>query len=250
MPKKSKKKLPPLKETDFLTDNIREKIVYISNRVRADKKIRKSLLRDIVGGQARMFDYAVRWLVVCALIRETLQYPPRPKGKTGKGRKLKYLMWNGWESNDIVESVNSLIEYQDTDLSKFPVRDLDKLDDTQILLLKKYLFRIKNKFRETTKFKRDRVFNILTVEDPHPVPSIMRIYTLVGADMYGILKKLMDQGKINISVIKDKWTKKNRVVIFKDPDYVFKKTRWKCENCGKWSYGNNEYCGKCGDERR
>ena len=57
---------------------------------------------------------------------------------------------------------------------------------------------------------------------------------------------LLNQGKAEIGFD----NKYNRVVLYKNVDWVFSHQRWKCENCGYWNPGgNSNYCGKCGDVR-
>ena len=148
------------------------------------------------------------------------------------------------------ESLNSLIAYQKVDLSKYPVRNASNLDNTQELLLMKYLFRIENKLRKPTKLQTTRVFSLLSIEEPCRVTSVAKMWRIPNPNIYGSLRRLMDLGKIEIGIHKDKRTKRNQVVIYKDPAWVFNRTRWKCENCGKWVIGSSKFCGNCGDKRR
>jgi hypothetical protein len=243
---KVNKKEPIIEEVNLLSDRRAEVIVEITRYLGQHKEIRKAYLRKIVGGQHKTFEACLKFLIDLSLIKVYSKYPPQRKDKQGKGRKLKYVKWKYGESKEVVESIESLLAYKDFDLEKFPVRNLDKYDDLHVNLLKKYLFRIERKATKVTASKITKVFNLLNVELGCPINTMRTIYRMTTPVIFGCVQKLMEQGKAEIGIN----LKTSRVELFKNPDWVFAHTRWKCGNCGFWNVGSNvNYCGKCGDSR-
>jgi len=152
------------KEPNLLSNRKIEVIVSIAKYLEQHREVRKSYLRDITGTRARAFEEALAFLLRLSLVTVQSRYPPRRKNKQGKGRKLKYVKWRHFESKEVVESIESLIAFKDFDLEKYPIRSLDKYNEEQIDLLKKYLFRIERKAKTPSINKLNRVFGLCWVQ--------------------------------------------------------------------------------------
>lgn len=243
---KPPKKELQIKDSPLLSSKYAETIVAIAHRVLEAREIRKAFLRNIIGGRAKTFTDSINFLIKVALVREVVKYPLTKKYRHGMGRKLKYIQWINFESPEIIRSVDNLLRYQTIDLASYPIRNYDKISETGLLILRKYMFRVENKFKKVTAAKTKKVFALLNVEDSCPVNSIRKLYRMKAEAIYGCIKKLLAQGKAEIGFD----NKYNRVVLYKNADWLLSHNTWKCENCGYWNPGSNtKYCGKCGDVR-
>jgi len=242
----AKRKRKPIGESGFLTDHTKETVVRIAKYIKDHKRVHKGYLRDIISVGAETFEFAVNHLIDLSLIREKLEYPATAKNKKSKGAKRKFLYWVPFQPNDVTESLESYIAYEQLDLSDYPIRRLEFLNDKQKAYLKKYIFRVIYRGKKAPKYKITRLYNILQVDKGSPVGSLHRVYKDNTREIYTMLKTLMEQGKIQFGYN----PKRKTVVVFVNPDYLYSHARWKCENCGKWNAGSNtHFCGVCGGER-
>lgn len=235
-----------LEPSNLLTDKRAEIIVKIMNYLEEHGEVRQSYLQDIVGSRSATYRLCLKFLSVLDLIKIVEKYPPKSKYRNGFGKKVKFVILKTFIPLDITRSLESLIAYRDLDLSKYPIRNIDKYDETQMFILRKYLFRIKLNNTDVNPRTYNQIFELTNVEIACSVNSITRLYRKPSDKVYASIKKLMEQGKIEIGLN----MKTNAIEIYKDPNWVFSHTRWKCGNCGLWNVGSNmNYCGGCGDER-
>lgn len=234
------------KDQNFLSSREAETIVAIAKKMKDVHRIRKTYLRRLIDARNSTFARAINFLKKVDIILERFEYPNTPEGQAQKGHKYKYVVFNHYSAYKIAESLESLLAYQQIDLSKYPIRKIDSLNDNAIINLKKYIYRIEHQSDKVKTDKILKVYDILDIKKPSKITSIRKLYQLDHRQMYYCLKKLIEKGKIDLGYNKSM----NSVVAFKNIDYIYSHTRWRCNNCGHWNPGSNsKFCGKCGDKR-
>jgi hypothetical protein len=149
----------------------------------------------------------------------------------------------------MVDTLEGLTEYSNIDLSLYPIRNLDKLDQSEILLLKKYLFRMNKRPIKKDKTISKVILDLTSLDTPIAINPIISMYKFNNDSMYGVIKNMLSQNMIEISAKKMNRNRSSSIVIYKSLKYIVEMSDWCCRICKTKNGGKNKFCGFCGSNR-
>jgi hypothetical protein len=237
-----KNPLSPIESTNFLNTKEKSTIIKCAEIIREREYILKSTLRGIILGRPDTFERSIRYLLNLGVIKENVRLPPDAKMHRGRGKKSKYLHWVAFTPNDITESLKTIEEYEAIDLSRFPIRGIERCNETDKMILKKYLFRVLYRATKPKSLQIAKVFALLSETTGCHLQSLGKLYRIDSRTLYGIVKHLLDKNKIDIAYN----YRKKIIEIFKADGWDDSHTNWTCWNCSKHNSYGNVFCGACG----
>ena len=234
------------KESNLYTLAEREKLIAIADKIYSEKTIRKTILRDWASCNHSLFERCLTYLIDLKCIRIVLKPARHVINITKRTKMYKYVQWISFSKALEIKSLRNLLEFENIDLSMYPIRNLDDMNNVQKLAIKKSIYRFKTSDYKANKNLSSQLVKYLYVDSPIRVSQIRRVVTYqknhFNATMYSLLKS----EKIELSVEKDT----NFVVVYKHFNYKFNHDRWKCDNCNHINPKTNKnFCGNCGDKR-
>ena len=239
--KPKKKVIDPSKYA--YTSKFNGAVIKIANMVYTRRRVSKTYLRDLIHLKKETFENAILFLEQLKLVNVRMVFIDTFKMNEGTGKRKKYLFWKGYQSPGLVADLEHLIEYYNIDLSDYPIRDKTKMSVEQEMLLKKYLWKMNHSEGKISKYKLNKIYEFIDCEMYSKFVGIVDMLKISWQEMYKAVKKFIAQGKIELSVVK------NSVVLYKDPEYLAKRKRWRCGNCSGYNAGRNVFCGSCGSQK-
>jgi len=218
-------------------------VIKIANMVYNRRRVRKKYLQDLIHIKKATFDNAILFLVQIKMIDVRMVFPDTFKINEGTGKRQKYLLWKGYQAPSLVADLEHLVEYYNIDLKDYPIRDRTKLSTEQEMMLKKYIYKMNHVEGKITKYKLDKIYDFLDYGMYAKFSGIVTMLKVKWKELYVAVLKFIAKGKVELGVVK------NSVVLYKDPEYLAKRKRWRCENCCYYNSGKSKFCGDCGSKK-
>ena len=237
-----------MKKTKFDIDKIpynsrlNEAIVYIANEVYNQGSIRKAFLKEITNIKFGNFDQALSFLLSIKSVKEKV-LPKNVDSEDPYGTKPQsWLFWNKFQTPTLVLEIQELVKFNEIDLSKYPIRNIELLDDSEKQRLKRFIWKINSVPELYNKKKYEKIAEFLDLKVPTRLNVIYDVLNIKYNDIYSILKQFLKEGRIELGFNKC-------VLIYRNPKYLKQLPFWFCQCCNHKNSIKNKYCGNCGDKK-